>query len=152
LLLHLTKPCYIAGQYQAEKGYCSCHGNPECADGELGLAFSQCSDRATVGALRARWASHSRQSKLERSIYAVLIVWLGDASNRVRTCCSLPKTTLRSTLIMRPLASLVKCSINQIRINDSFWIPGPSGFARWLWRNQLMKQFAQYRFVMGQFI
>ena len=31
------------------------------------LAFSQRIEQATVGALRARWASHSRQSRLERS-------------------------------------------------------------------------------------
>src|SRR5450756_1169093 len=83
------------------------------------LAFSQRIERATVGALRARWASHSRQSRLERSIYAVLIVWLGDFANRARTCCSLPWTTLRSTLItLRTLARLMNRGVIQIRIND----------------------------------
>ena len=32
------------------------------------LALSQRIERATVGALRVRWASHSRQSRLERSM------------------------------------------------------------------------------------
>jgi hypothetical protein len=48
------------------------------------LALSPRIERATVGALRVRWASHSRQSRLDRSIYAVLIVWLGDLSNQAR--------------------------------------------------------------------
>jgi len=38
------------------------------------LALSHRIERATVGAFRVKWASHNRQSKLERSIYAVLIV------------------------------------------------------------------------------
>ena len=43
------------------------------ADGEFGLQPTQI-ERATVGALRASRASHSRQSRLERSMYEVLIV------------------------------------------------------------------------------
>ena len=54
------------------------------------LAFNQHIERATVGALRAKWASHNRQSRFERSIYAVLIVGLGDLSSRASTLSLLP--------------------------------------------------------------
>lgn len=66
------------------------------------LAFSQRIERAAVGALRARWASHRRQSRLDRSTYAVFTVRLGDSSSLARMRCSLPWTTLRSTLVTRP--------------------------------------------------
>jgi len=53
---------------------------------------------------------------------------------------------------LRTLARLMNRGVIQIRINDLLRIPGPPGFARRCWRVQFVKQLAQNRAVMGQFI
>jgi len=54
---------------------------------------------------------------------------------------------------LRTLAHLMNRGIIQIHINDSLWIPGPPRLlARRCWQDQFMKQLAQNRAVMGQFI
>jgi len=113
------------------------------------LAFSQCIERATVGSFRARCASHSRQSRLERSIYAVLIVWLGDFSQSRQNLLLASVDHLTFDLDhLRTLARLVNSGRIQISINDPFWIPGPRRFARRRWRGQFVKQLAQDCAVM----
>jgi hypothetical protein len=54
------------------------------------LALSHRIARAAVGALRERWASQRRQSKLDLSMKAVLIVQLGESANRALIRCWLP--------------------------------------------------------------
>jgi len=53
---------------------------------------------------------------------------------------------------LRTLSCLMNCGVIKIKINDPLWIPWPPRFAcRWQ-RSQLVKQLAQNRAVMGQFI
>jgi len=50
------------------------------------------------------------------------------------------------------LARLVTRGVIQVRINNHFWIPWPTGFACRSLRTQFVKQFTQDCAVMGQFV
>lgn len=93
-------------------------GPDQILAGMPNLAFNQRIKRTTAGAFRARCASHRLQSRLERSICAVLIVWLGVFSNCARPVSRFRGSLCVSTLInLCTLARLENRGIIQINIS-----------------------------------